>query len=79
MEEIEQALFCHSEKLAVCFGLISTRPGSPLYIFKNLRICQDCHSAIKMVSDIYNREIVVRDRNRFHCFKQGFCSCSDYW
>jgi hypothetical protein len=51
MEEIEQALFRHSEKLVVCFGLISTRPGSPLYIFKNLRICQDCHSAIKMVSD----------------------------
>jgi pentatricopeptide repeat protein len=79
LEEIEQALFSHSEKLAICFGLISTRAGSPLYIFKNLRICQDCHSAIKMVSDIYNREIVVRDRNRFHCFKNGSCSCFDYW
>ncbi|KAF2313592.1 hypothetical protein GH714_012318 [Hevea brasiliensis] len=79
MEEKEQALFSHSEKLAVCFGLISTRPGSPLYIFKNLRMCQDCHSAIKIASEIYNREIVVRDRNRFHCFKQGSCSCSDYW
>lgn len=79
LEEIEQALFSHSEKLAVCFGLISTRPGSPLYIFKNLRICQDCHSAMKIVSDLYQREIVVRDRNRFHCFKNGFCSCSDYW
>lgn len=79
LEEIEQALFSHSEKLAVCFGLISTRPGSPLYIFKNLRTCLDCHSAIKFVSEIYNREIVVRDRNRFHHFKQGSCSCSDYW
>ncbi|KAJ8750387.1 hypothetical protein K2173_014302 [Erythroxylum novogranatense] len=78
-EEKEQALFSHSEKLAVCFGLISTRPGSSLYIFKNLRICQDCHSALKIVSDIYGREIVVRDRNRFHCFKNGSCSCSDYW
>lgn len=79
LEEIEQALFSHSEKLAVCFGLISTRAGSPLYIFKNLRICPDCHSAMRMVSSIYNREIVIRDRNRFHCFKQGSCSCSDYW
>ncbi|XP_015879791.3 pentatricopeptide repeat-containing protein At5g15340, mitochondrial [Ziziphus jujuba] len=78
-EEIEQALFTHSEKLAVCFGLIRTRAGSPLYIFKNLRICLDCHSAMKIVSRIYNREIVIRDRNRFHCFKQGSCSCSDYW
>ncbi|XP_057974220.1 pentatricopeptide repeat-containing protein At5g15340, mitochondrial [Malania oleifera] len=79
LEEKEQALFSHSEKLAVCFGLISTRAGVPLYIFKNLRICQDCHSAMKMVSEIYNREIVIRDRNRFHCFKRGSCSCSDYW
>ncbi|PRQ53494.1 putative tetratricopeptide-like helical domain, DYW domain-containing protein [Rosa chinensis] len=79
LEEIEQALFSHSEKLAVCYGLISTRAGSPLHIFKNLRICQDCHSAMKLVSHVYNREIVIRDRNRFHCFKQGSCSCSDYW
>ena len=79
LEELEHALFSHSEKLAVCFGLISTKAGSPLFIFKNLRICLDCHSAIKIVSNIYNREIVVRDRNRFHCFNQGSCSCSDYW
>ncbi|KAF4376729.1 hypothetical protein F8388_025600 [Cannabis sativa] len=79
VEEIEQALFFHSEKLALCFGLLTTRAGSPLYIFKNLRICIDCHSAMKIVSTVYNREIVVRDRNRFHCFKQGSCSCSDYW
>uniref|UniRef100_A0A2P2MYM2 DYW domain-containing protein n=1 Tax=Rhizophora mucronata TaxID=61149 RepID=A0A2P2MYM2_RHIMU len=79
MEEKEQALFSHSEKLAVCFGLMSTKPGTPLYVFKNLRICQDCHSAIKIASEIYNRKIVIRDRNRFHCFKHGLCSCSDYW
>ncbi|KAF7803019.1 pentatricopeptide repeat-containing protein [Senna tora] len=79
LEEVEQALFTHSEKLALCFGLISTPPGSPLYIFKNLRICLDCHSAIKIASNIYEREIVVRDRFRFHSFKQGSCSCLDYW
>ncbi|KAK9925032.1 hypothetical protein M0R45_033373 [Rubus argutus] len=79
LEEIEQALLCHSEKLAVCFGLITTSAGSPLHIFKNLRICKDCHSAMKLVSHVYNREIVIRDRNRFHCFKKGSCSCSDFW
>ncbi|XP_007032614.2 PREDICTED: pentatricopeptide repeat-containing protein At5g15340, mitochondrial [Theobroma cacao] len=78
-EEKEQALFLHSEKLAVCFGLLSTKPGTPLYIFKNLRICQDCHAALKIVSKIYNRKVVVRDRNRFHYFKQGSCSCCDFW
>ncbi|TKY50229.1 Pentatricopeptide repeat-containing protein [Spatholobus suberectus] len=79
LEEVEQVLFTHSEKLALCFGLMNTPSGSPLCIFKNLRICQDCHSAIKIASDIYKREIVVRDRYRFHNFNQGSCSCSDYW
>ncbi|KAK9107983.1 hypothetical protein Syun_023994 [Stephania yunnanensis] len=79
VEEKEQMLFSHSEKLAIAFGLISTGPGAPLHIFKNLRICLDCHSAVKLISDIYQREIVIRDRNRFHCFRHGSCSCSDYW
>nr|UPT49103.1 pentatricopeptide repeat protein AaPPR190 [Agave angustifolia] len=78
-EEREQALLLHSERLTIALGLISTRPGVTLRVFKNLRICSDCHSAVKLVSDIYEREIVIRDRNRFHCFKQGACSCSDYW
>ncbi|KAL3813401.1 hypothetical protein ACJIZ3_014669 [Penstemon smallii] len=78
-EEKERALLSHSEKLAVCFGLISTKVGTPIYIFKNLRICKDCHTAIKLVSRIYSRDIVIRDRNRFHSFKLGSCSCSDYW
>ncbi|GAB2223821.1 hypothetical protein Drorol1_Dr00004563 [Drosera rotundifolia] len=79
LEEKEQALFSHSEKLAVCFGLLSTKHGTPLHIFKNIRICQDCHSAMKIISKVYEREIVIRDRSRFHNFKQGTCSCSDYW
>ncbi|KAK2994599.1 hypothetical protein RJ640_025653 [Escallonia rubra] len=78
-EEKELTVFYHSEKLAVCFGLLSTKAGMPLYIFKNLRICHDCHSAMKIVSVVYNRKIVIRDRNRFHCFEQGSCSCADYW
>lgn len=78
-EEKERALVCHSEKLAVCFGLISTKAGTPLYIFKNLRICQDCHSAMKIASNVYDREITIRDRNRFHLFKNGLCSCGDHW
>ncbi|VFR00254.1 unnamed protein product [Cuscuta campestris] len=78
-EEKEQALFFHSEKLALSFGLMSTRAGMPLYIFKNLRICLDCHSAMKVASKVYDRKIVIRDRNRFHSFELGSCSCLDYW
>lgn len=78
-EEREYALRYHSEKLAVAFGLMKTSHGMTLKIVKNLRICEDCHSAIKFISVVTNREIIVRDKLRFHHFKEGSCSCLDYW
>lgn len=75
----EQYLFQHSEKLAVAFALISTPRPKPIRIFKNLRVCGDCHMAIKYISMVTGREIVVRDANRFHHMKDGKCSCNDYW
>ncbi|PKU85562.1 pentatricopeptide repeat-containing protein At3g24000, mitochondrial [Dendrobium catenatum] len=69
----------HSEKLAMAFGLMSLPPWMPVHIMKNLRICSDCHSVIKLVSLICKREIVVRDAIRFHHFKDGSCSCCEYW
>ncbi|WVZ65288.1 hypothetical protein U9M48_014682 [Paspalum notatum var. saurae] len=75
----ESSLAFHSEKLAVAFGLISTAPGTPIRIVNNLRICGDCHNAVKLVSKIYGRCIIVRDANRFHHFREGSCSCGDYW
>ncbi|MCL7025303.1 hypothetical protein MKW94_028444 [Papaver nudicaule] len=77
--EKEMMLGHHSEKLAVAFGLISTPDGEPIKVWKNLRICGDCHNAIKFISAIAKREITVRDTYRFHCFKEGKCSCGDYW
>ncbi|CAI0428314.1 unnamed protein product [Linum tenue] len=78
-EEKEHFLGCHSEKLAVAFGLISTGPAEVIRVVKNLRVCGDCHEAIKLISKITGREIIVRDTNRFHCFSGGTCSCKDYW
>ncbi|KAI5077300.1 hypothetical protein GOP47_0007124 [Adiantum capillus-veneris] len=75
----EQLLFYHSEKLALAFGLVSTPRGTPLHVVKNLRICSDCHTAAKYISKIRGREIIMRDYNRFHRFKDGLCSCGDYW
>ncbi|KAL1363850.1 hypothetical protein HN51_012012 [Arachis hypogaea] len=69
----------HSEKLAIAFGLIKTQPGATIRISKNLRVCGDCHNATKIISKVYNRKIVVRDRNRFHHFQDGSCSCNDFW
>ncbi|XP_043724120.1 pentatricopeptide repeat-containing protein At3g62890-like [Telopea speciosissima] len=78
-EEKENALNVHSEKLAIAFGLISTAPGMTLRVIKNLRVCKDCHSATKLISKIVSREIIVRDRIRFHHFRDGMCSCKDFW
>ncbi|XP_065851397.1 pentatricopeptide repeat-containing protein At1g08070, chloroplastic-like [Euphorbia lathyris] len=75
----EGALSHHSERLAIAYGLISTKAGTTLRIVKNLRVCGNCHSATKLISKIFNREIIARDRNRFHHFKDGCCSCKDYW
>ncbi|KAF0901736.1 hypothetical protein E2562_006202 [Oryza meyeriana var. granulata] len=72
-------LLYHSEKLAIAFGLLRARPRETLRITKNLRVCRDCHEATKYISRVFEREIVVRDRNRFHHFKDGMCSCKDYW
>ncbi|KAI3902465.1 hypothetical protein MKW92_008965 [Papaver armeniacum] len=77
--ERERVLSVHSEKLAIAFGLISTQPGTPIKIVKNLRVCSDCHTVTKLISKITSRKIVVRDRNRFHHFVDGSCSCGDYW
>ncbi|KAG0581800.1 hypothetical protein M758_3G008300 [Ceratodon purpureus] len=78
-EDKELALCSHSEKLAITYGLMRTPPGEAIRIFKNLRVCSDCHTATKFISKVTGREIVARDANRFHHFKDGVCSCGDYW
>jgi len=78
-EQKEHNLWNHSERIALAFGLINTPKGSPIRIFKNLRVCGDCHSVYKFVSGLVGQKIILRDPYRFHCFSGGKCSCSDYW
>ncbi|MED6172710.1 hypothetical protein PIB30_052500, partial [Stylosanthes scabra] len=78
-EERESPLFYHSEKLAIAYGLLKSKPGETLRITKNLRVCKDCHQACKLISKVYECDIILRDRNRFHHFSSGNCSCNDYW
>ncbi|KAK3441436.1 hypothetical protein EUGRSUZ_B01821 [Eucalyptus grandis] len=75
----ERNLWHHSERLALAFALLTLPNGAPVRIKKNLRTCGDCHTVMKFASDIYKREIVVRDVNRFHRFTEGQCTCGDYW
>lgn len=78
-EEVDLMIGVHSEMLALGFGLLSLGGGVTVRVMKNLRMCVDCHDKFKLISDIVRREIVVRDLNRFHQFKNGYCSCGDYW
>ncbi|XP_077220140.1 tetratricopeptide repeat (TPR)-like superfamily protein [Tasmannia lanceolata] len=79
-EEEKEYLLCgHSERLAIAFGILKTPPGATIRVAKNLRVCNDCHVATKYISKIEGREIIVRDVRRFHHFKDGVCSCGDYW
>lgn len=78
-QEREAKLQYHSEKLALAFALLKLPSGVTIRIKKNIRICGDCHSAIKLVSKVVNREIIIRDAHRFHHLSLGKCSCGDYW
>jgi pentatricopeptide repeat protein len=77
--EKEVALCGHSEKLAMAFGILSLSPGKTIRVTKNLRVCGDCHEMAKFMSKSASREIVLRDSNRFHHFKDGYCSCRGFW
>ncbi|KAJ8755656.1 hypothetical protein K2173_022251 [Erythroxylum novogranatense] len=82
-EHKEEQLFHHSEKLALIFAMMNEdklqNRGRTIKIVKNIRICVDCHNFMKLASAHLQKEIIVRDSNRFHHFKNRICSCNDYW
>lgn len=78
-EEKEDSLCNHSERLAVAFAILNLNGESSVRVFKNLRICGDCHNTIKFIAKIVGVQIIVRDSLRFHHFKDGVCSCKDFW
>ncbi|XP_024191935.1 pentatricopeptide repeat-containing protein At3g12770 [Rosa chinensis] len=78
-EERECIQIGHSEMLAISFGLISTVAGTTIRVIKNLRVCRNCHASAKAISKMVGREIILKDPNCFHHFKDGYCSCGDFW
>lgn len=74
-EDKVTALCGHCEKLAIAFGLISTAQGTTIRVAKNLRMCADCHMAIKVISKMEMREIIITDTYCVHHFQDGECSC----
>ena len=78
-ENVETHLCGHSEKLALLYGLISTTKNTTLTVAKNLRVCKDCHNVCKIISKLEKRVIKLRDAKRWHIFKDGKCSCNDFF
>lgn len=78
-EEQECDPIRHSEMLAISFGIISTEAGTTIRVTKNHRVCSNCHNYAKIISQMLKREIILKDPNRFHHFKEGSCSCRDHW
>ncbi|KAF9596727.1 hypothetical protein IFM89_012926 [Coptis chinensis] len=72
----KEFLYCHSAKLAVMYGILYTRHAQ---IVKNIHLCGDCHTFFKYASTVLGREISLRDASGFHIFRNGQCSCKDYW
>ncbi|CAF4461467.1 unnamed protein product [Rotaria socialis] len=70
----------HSERLAIAWNFVVHPNASQIQITKNLRVCGDCYRATKLIATIRQCEIIVRDANRIHHFyKNGQCSCNDYF
>ncbi|CAF4374933.1 unnamed protein product [Rotaria magnacalcarata] len=79
-ETVESVLCGHSERLAIAWGFVANPNASKLQMVKNLRICGNCHRSTKLIAAIRQCEMIVRDANRIHHFyKNGQCSCNDYF
>ncbi|KAG6481085.1 hypothetical protein ZIOFF_057677 [Zingiber officinale] len=77
-ETKEKALFYHSERLAIAYGMISTSARAPRRIIKNSEYVATVIMQSRSCPELLE-EIIVRDDKRFHHFKDGKCSCGDYW
>ncbi|CAI9117138.1 OLC1v1018480C1 [Oldenlandia corymbosa var. corymbosa] len=76
------SVFGHSELLAISFGLISNQEKGRrvIRVTKNVGVCENCHSFVKAVcKEVEEVEIVIRDPCCFHHFRDGVCSCGDFW
>ncbi|XP_020532202.1 pentatricopeptide repeat-containing protein At1g19720 isoform X1 [Amborella trichopoda] len=78
-EEKEEIIGTHCVKLAITFGIINIHAPQSIRVVKNIRVCQECHDFAKFVSRNCSQEILLKDPKTLHCFKNGQCSCKDYW
>ncbi|CAL5441841.1 unnamed protein product [Camellia sinensis] len=70
-EQKEKLLLWHSKKLAIAYGLIRILLGTPIQVFKNLRVCGDCHRATMYISAIERRKIIGGHPTMESCITQS--------
>ncbi|UJR07570.1 hypothetical protein I4U23_011858 [Adineta vaga] len=79
-ETVTSVLCGHSERLAIAWNFVVNPNATRIQVTENLRICGNCHQAIKLIAAIRQCEIIIRDANRIHHFHtNGQCSCKDYF
>ncbi|CAN6918682.1 unnamed protein product [Brassica oleracea] len=78
-ESRDENLFNHNERFAFVSSFLNTPARSEVLVRKNLRVCIDCHNALKLMSKIVGRRLISRDVKRYHHMEDGVCSCRDYW
>ncbi|KAL0726493.1 hypothetical protein Bca4012_022586 [Brassica carinata] len=78
-ESKDENLFNHTEKFAFVSSFLNSPARSPVRVLKNLRVCVDCHNALKLMSKVVGRQLISRDVKRYHHMQDGVCSCRDYW
>ncbi|KAG7545363.1 Pentatricopeptide repeat [Arabidopsis suecica] len=78
-ESKDENLFNHNERFAFITTFLDTPARSTIRVVKNIRVCVDCHNALKLMSKIVGRELISRDAKRYHHMKDGVCSCREYW
>ncbi|EFC42601.1 predicted protein [Naegleria gruberi] len=78
-EEKLDSLCRHAEKTATAHAFVLNPKRKSIILAANLRVCNDCHTATEFISKVMDVEIIIRDANRYHHFKDGKCSCDGYW
>ncbi|KAF8667269.1 hypothetical protein HU200_052938 [Digitaria exilis] len=78
-KEKEELSAIHCEQLAIAFAISNSPPFRSIRIIKTVRMCSHCHTFAKLVSEKYERQILIKDSNCLHKFKGGKCSCEDNW
>nr|CAD1823885.1 unnamed protein product [Ananas comosus var. bracteatus] len=71
-ESKEEALLAHSERLAIGYGLMTSGARSPIRIIKNLRACGDCHTALKIISNLLADNSLCGMRRGFTILRMGY-------